>query len=201
MVHFSVRLVLLLFSTALMLNFGDRSVQAQSSLPLEAPPDAMPVPNESSPSPSTPSDETATERPQRRQPRRFIGVGGSIGVDGENIGLSEGGFAVMTRNDLNDRLSIRGLTVFGSSRTDNTIALTVNFPIRSRSGEVKLSPFVGGGALISSKSLFDDVIVRGLVTGGVDLPISRRLVATTSVNVGFTDTTNVGVGLGVMYGF
>jgi hypothetical protein len=201
MMQFSVRLVLIAFSTALMLHFGDRSVHAQSSPQIEVPPDATPAPNDSVPSPGTPSDETSGEPPQRRQPRRFVGVGGIIGVDGEDIGLSEGGFTVMTRNDLNDRLSIRGLTVFGSDRTDNTIALTVNFPIRSRSGAVKLSPFVGGGALISSTSLFENMIVRGLVTGGIDVPLSRRFVATTSVNVGFTDTTNVGVGLGLMYGF
>jgi hypothetical protein len=200
MMQFSVRLVLIAFSTFLLLHFGDRSVHAQSSPQIEAPPDAAPDPNNSVPPLGIPS-ETSAEPPQRRQPRRFVGVGGSIGVDGEDIGLSEGGFAVMTRNDLNDRLSIRGFTVFGSDRTDNTIALTVNFPVRSRSGAVKLSPFVGGGALISSTSLFENMIVRGLVTGGVDVPLSRRFVATTSVNVGFTDTTNVGVGLGLMYGF
>jgi hypothetical protein len=60
---------------------------------------------------------------------------------------------------------------------------------------------VGGGVLISSKSLFNDMIVRGLVTGGIDVPLSRRFTATTGVNVGFTNPASVGVRLGVIFGF
>jgi hypothetical protein len=194
------QLFLSLLSMMLMSSWGDRAVQAQSLSQNEPPANALPTSDQ--PMPSVPLSNEAPDEPTRpRQPRRFVGMGGSIGVSGEDTGSSEGGFAVMTRNDLNERLSIRGTTVFGSSRTDNTVALTVNFPVRAASGETKLVPFVGGGVLISSESLFNDVIIRGLVTGGVDLPLSRRFVATTAVNVGFTDTTNIGVRLGVMYGF
>jgi hypothetical protein len=195
---------------ALILTLGEQVVQAQSSQTAVnaetssrlAQPSPSPdvTPSDVTPSDATPSDETA-EPTESRQPRNFIGVGGSIGLSGEDIGLSESGFAIMNRKDLNDRLSIRGANVFGSTRNDNTIALTVNFPVRSSSGETQLIPFVGGGLLISSKGLFNDVLVRGLATGGIDVPLSRRFTATSAVNVGFTDPVAVGVGLGVMYGF
>jgi hypothetical protein len=202
MVDFWVRLLLIVLSTNLIVMGSDRAVQAQSLQQLQAPIQArldsdQPLPDSS----ATPSDDTSAEQPQPRRLRQHVGAGGNIGVSGEDTGLSEGGLAIMTRNDLNDVLSIRGTTVFGNTRTDNAIALTVNFPIRSTSGEVQLIPYAGGGLLISSKSLFNDVIVRGLVTGGIDVPLSRRFTITTAVNVGFTDTTNVGVRLGVMYGF
>ena len=213
----------MLLGLALILSLGDRTIQAQSLPQTETNTETPPNPDRSSPLPSvtpsnetpvdeTPADETPADEtpsnekkpPDETQPRRFrryIGIGGSIGLSGDNTGLSEGGLAILTRNDLNDSLSIRSANVFGSSRTDRTVALTVNLPVRSSSGQVKLIPFVGGGLLISSKSFFDDVIVRGLVAGGIDLPLSRRFTATTSVTVGFTDTANVGVQMGVMYGF
>jgi hypothetical protein len=81
------------------------------------------------------------------------------------------------------------------------MALTFNMPIRSASGQVRVAPFVGGGALIATRSFFEDVWVRGLVTGGIDIPISKRFTATSAVNVGFTDRANMGVQIGVMYRF
>jgi hypothetical protein len=186
----------------LILTWGNCTAQAQSLAQTETNIETFPNSDQPSSSPNTtPASQTAADQTQPRQPRRHIGVRGSIGVSGEDTGLSEGGFAIMTRNDLNDRLSIRGTNVFGSTRSDNAVALTLNFPVRSSSGEAQLIPFVGGGVLISSESFFDDVIVRTLVTGGIDVPLSRRLTATSAVNVGFTDTANVGVRLGVMYGF
>ncbi len=199
MLHTSIWLFSTTLNVALFLILGGR-VQAQSMH--EASAEASPNSNQLSSSPDhTPADEAPVEPAQTRQLRHFVGIGGSIGAGGEDTGLSEGGFAIITRRDLNDRLSIRSTNVFGSTRNDNAMALTVSFPVQSRSGEVRLIPFVGGGVLISSKSFFEDVLVRGLVTGGVDLPLSRRFTATTAINVGFIDTTSVGIRLGVMYGF
>ncbi|XGV95588.1 MAG: hypothetical protein ACAF41_22950 [Leptolyngbya sp. BL-A-14] len=193
MMVFSTARSLVLFSLAIGLTLGDRAVSAQSP-PANTPAEvttAQPSP------PVAPSGPAIQPRPLRN----YVGIGGNIGVSGNKTGLSEGGAAIITKNDLNDWLSLRGVAVFGSNRTDNTIALTVNLPVRSRSGQVLLVPFVGGGALLSSKYNFDDFVVRGLVTGGVDLPLSRRFTATASVNVGFTDDTNIGVQIGAAYNF
>jgi hypothetical protein len=197
--HFLVRLFPSFLSVMLIWMVGNHAVQAQSS-PLTEP-STRATPNPDQPSPTTPANETPTEQTQSRPLRNQIGIGGSLGVSGSNTGLSEGGFAILTKNDLNDFLSLRGTTVFGDTRTDNTLALTANIPIRFRSGDFQLVPFMGGGVLISSKSVFNDMIVRGLVTGGIDIPISQRFTFTTSVNVGFTEKTSVGVQLGIMYQF
>jgi hypothetical protein len=142
-----------------------------------------------------------TEEVQPRSLPNYIGIAGNIGVSGDSKGLGQGGVAIFRKSDLSDSLSIRGITVFGESQTDTTLALTVNFPVKTSSGQVQLVPFIGGGMLMRLKSGFEDISVRGLVTSGIDVPLSRRLTATTSVNVGFTDKTDVGVQFGVAYNF
>jgi hypothetical protein len=205
----------------LMLLLSDRPVQAQVSLPIETPPEIVPdpsqpietppeMPAESVPTPNqpiesapeAPSDPKLVEKSPPRKLKNFFGIGSNIGISGSETGLSAGAAALITKRDLNDWLSIRGVTtLFSGERNDRTIALTVNFPIRSESKKVLLVPYVGGGALISSRNFLDDLIVRGLVTGGIDLPISRRFTATTSVNVGFADEPQVGVQIGVGFNF
>jgi hypothetical protein len=208
----------------LMLTAGDRTVLAQTVQPttppattdtnVSEPADTMTSPASDTPIESTPassepsdspepepSDTTSAQKKTPRKLKNFIGVGGNIGVSGNETGLSGGAAALITRRDLNDRLSIRGVTTLFGKKVDKTLALTVNFPIRSQSKQVRFVPFVGGGALISSDGLFDNVRIRGLVTGGIDIPISRRISATTSVNVGFTDDPQVGVQIGIGYNY
>jgi hypothetical protein len=217
---FVTRSIRMFFGLTLIFSLGDRTVHAQTAQPTDTPAEAVPslkpsnssteTPAEAAPIPSqpsespveTPSDQTPAKEKPPRKLKNFIGVGGNIGVSGSETGLSKGAAALITRKDLNDSLSIRGVTtLFGGKRSDSTLALTVNLPIRSKSEKVLLVPFAGGGALISSKGFFDDVIVRGLVTGGVDIPISRRISATTSVNVGFADEHQVGVQIGIGFNF
>jgi hypothetical protein len=202
MLHVPNHLLLLPPTLGLILALSEQAVQAQFLSQAEAPTETKPNPDQPSLTPpKIPVNKAPAEETRPSPLRRHIGIGGSIGVSGDNTGLSEGGFTIMTRTDLNDWLSIRGTNVFGSTRNDNALALTVNLPVRSESGDAKLIPFVGGGVLISSESFLNNTIVRGLVTGGIDVPLSRRFTATTSVNVGFTEETSVGVRLGVMYGF
>jgi hypothetical protein len=149
-----------------------------------------------------PKNQTEETPPKpRRRLRPSIGIGGNVGVSGSKSGLSEGGFSIMTKTDLSDYWSIRSTNIFGSEHNDNTFAVTANRPIQNAAGNVKIVPFIGGGVVLSSKSFFQDVTVRGLATGGVDLPISDKFTATTSVNVGFTEDTSVGIQLGVLYRF
>jgi hypothetical protein len=46
-----------------------------------------------------------------------------------------------------------------------------------------------------------DSTIGPLLTGGVDVPVSRRVTATAGVNVGFIDRTDVGLLLGVGYNY
>jgi hypothetical protein len=181
----SLKFIFVILGSTLVLSLGDGAVQAQS------------VPSEEIPNSSQPSSEQA----KPRSLRNYIGITGNIGVSGDGEGLSQGGVAIIRKNDLSDSLSVRGVTILGGEQTDSTLALTVNFPIKSSSGRVQLTPFIGGGMLIRSKSIFQDITVRGLVTSGIDIPLSSRLTAITVVNVGFFEQSEVGVQLGVAYNF
>jgi hypothetical protein len=201
------RLLRIIVGITLILLGLNRAAQAQSLPSSEPPPTAPPNPDQTpAPTPSinqtnpNPANPVEPEPKRRRRFRPQIGLGGNIGVTG-NTGFSQGGVAIMNRTDFNDYISFRGTNVFGGERRDSSLALTFNMPIRSASGQVRVAPFVGGGALISSKSFFEDVWVRGLVTSGIDIPLSKRFSATSAVNVGFTDRANMGVQIGVMYRF
>lgn len=191
--------VILGFTPVLLL--GERAVLAQPLPPTSVPSEA--IPNFSQPPfpPTVLSNPPSTEKKKPRSLQNYIGITGNIGVSGSGQGLSQGGLAIIRKHDLSDSLSVRGITMFASDQTDTTLALTVNFPVRTSSGRVQFTPFIGGGMLVRSKSIFEDITVRGLVTGGIDVPLSRRFTATTVVNVGLFEKADVGVQLGLAYNF
>jgi succinyl-CoA synthetase beta subunit len=201
----SIKFILLILSFFPSLFLSEQAVQAQSfpSTDIHDEVNDEVIPDFEQPSSPviTPSDTTSNKEDKPRHLRNYIGITGNIGVTGSGEGLSQGGITIIRKNDLNDSLSIRGINVFGGEKNDSTFALTVNFPVKTSSGEVKLVPFIGGGMLLRSKSLFEDVTVRGLVTAGIDIPLSRKFTATSVLNVGLFQQTEVGVQLGVAYNF
>jgi hypothetical protein len=64
--------------------------------------------------------------------------------------------------------------------------------------EVNVSPYLGGGLAISTE---DDNTIGGLITGGLDIPLTSQFTANTSINVGFFDDTDVGLQLGAGLNF
>lgn len=188
-----VKCIPLVLGCALVL--GSVRAQALPSSPTVVPADAPAIDR-------VPPDGASSKDERESQPlRNYLGIGGNIGVSGSSKGFSEGGVVVTMKTDLSERLSVRGITSFGGSIIDNTLALTANFPVKTASGRVQLVPYVGGGVLLRSKSNLQDLFVRGLVTGGIDVPLSSRFTATAAVNVGFIENTDVGVQLGVAYNF
>jgi hypothetical protein len=197
-----MKFIFVILGFTLVLSLVNQAVQAQSLPPTNIPDEVTPNSSQPSSSPTvTPSNPTSTEKAKPRTLRNYIGITGNIGVSGSGKGVSHGGVGIIRKNDLSDSLSVRGITVFGGDQNDATLALTVNFPVRTSSGQVQLVPFLGGGMLLRSKSNFQDINVRGLVTGGIDIPLSRSFTATTSVNVGLFEKAEVGVQLGVGYNF
>jgi hypothetical protein len=197
-----MKFIFITLGFTLILSLRNRPVQAQSLLPTDIPSEVTPDSSQPSPSPTVmPSNPPSTEKDKPSRLRRYIGISGTIGVSGVGEGLSHGGITIFQKNDLSDFLSIRGSNIFGGDKNDSTLALTVNFPVKTSSGQVKLVPFIGGGMLLRAKSGFQDINVRGLVTGGIDIPLSRRFTATTVVNVGLFEKTEMGVQLGVGYNF
>ncbi|MEM9817863.1 MAG: hypothetical protein AAF827_15870 [Cyanobacteria bacterium P01_D01_bin.6] len=135
-----------------------------------------------------------TEEDEPKPPRSYIGIGGNIGLSGDDSAIGEGGFAIVNRTRIIDYLSVRSSTIFGDETT-SAIALTGEVPLTNANGRITAIPFIGGGVSIHGE-------VDPLISAGVDVPIGRSFTATTRVNVGFGDNeTDVGLILGIGYNF
>lgn len=130
--------------------------------------------------------------------RSYIGVGGNIGLDGEETNLGEGSLVIVTKAGFTENFSLHNAVMFGDETT-TTVALSVNFPIKAPvTGQTIVIPFAGGGVLLQPDK---DWEADPLVSGGVDIPIPPRFTGTVRVNVVFPedDETDVGLILGVGY--
>ena len=172
-------------------NVQSGNVNAQSG-------DAMPSDSAAPPTLADPIETDAIETdPIEPVPAQsYIGVGAAIGLTGSSTAISGGGLSIFSRRVLNDSLSIRNNTiVFSSKPQSSAIDLTVDFPIRDDdSGEIIVSPFFGGGALIRNEN--GSIYVSPHATVGVDLPVSLvGLTATIRLDAAFPDNRDVDIGL------
>ena len=127
----------------------------------------------------------------------YVGVGGNIGLTGESA-IGDNGFALFSKIGLTRVISVRPMVVF-SNDTDFFIPITYDFPILAEPFQrIGLAPFIGAGVIITT---YRESNFGVALTGGVDIPINKNFTAVASVNVGFVDTTSVGLLLGVAYNF
>ncbi|MBV8885865.1 MAG: S-layer homology domain-containing protein [Chroococcidiopsidaceae cyanobacterium CP_BM_RX_35] len=157
--------------------------------------------------PTTPSAPPQAENPSGLSPGRstrggssYIGVAGNIGISGGQTSLGIGNVAVISKIGLTHYLSVRPGIVTGDNPV---ILLPITFDLSSQKQSVlgtgfRISPYVGGGLAINTGHNSD---AGGLVTGGVDLPITRQFTVTAAVNAAFINNTSVGVLIGVGYNF
>ncbi|HBK66831.1 MAG TPA: hypothetical protein DD000_25900, partial [Cyanobacteria bacterium UBA11166] len=132
----------------------------------------------------------------------YLGIGGNLGLSDNSSGtsLGDGGFVVNSKIRLNSKLSLRPAAIFGNDATF-LIPLTYDFTIPTADPfePVRFSPFLGGGLAISTD---DNDSIGFLLTGGIDVPISRAFVANASLNIGFIeDETDFGIIIGIGYTF
>ncbi len=128
----------------------------------------------------------------------YIGVGGNLGITG-NSAVSDNNFAVISKIGLTRNVSVRPGVIIG----DNPVVLlpvTLDFPVRPVPGASRISfaPYIGGGAAITTG---DNTDVGGLITGGVDIPLTPQITANAGANVAFLNDTDFGLFLGVGYNF
>lgn len=149
------------------------------------------------------SNKVAQFSPGRRtrSGSSYIGAGGFIGFDDDNA-FGDGGFSVLSKIGISRNFSIRPSAFFDDD-TVFLIPVTVDFPVNSVADtglqRLSVAPYFGAGISISTD---EDSDVGFLVTGGVDVPVSRKLTATGGVNIGFSDdNADVGLLLGVGYNF
>lgn len=114
--------------------------------------------------------------------------------------MGQGSFAILSKIGLTRSFSVRPSILF----TDNvTILLPVTYDFSFGEGPTSgfgftAAPFVGVGAAISTGGGGD---VGLLLTGGLDVPLSRDFTATAAVNASVTGKAAVGITLGVGYNF
>ncbi len=129
----------------------------------------------------------------------YIGIGGNIGFTGDTASGS-GAFVVNSKIGLTRSISVRP-SVLISDDVDFLIPVTYDFTIESTDpfAPVPFAPFLGGGVAFSTN---DEDNFGFLVTGGVDVPLSREFVANAAINAAFIEgSTNVGIVIGVGYTF
>lgn len=117
----------------------------------------------------------------------YVGVAGNIGLsDNGSTALGGGNFANDCKIGLTNTLSTRPSVVLG----DNAIILvpvTYDFsfqPVGAFTDPLPIAPYVGGGVAISTGK---DSTFGGVLTGGIDVPITSQLTATAALNVAFVD--------------
>jgi hypothetical protein len=154
------------------------------------------------PDPTAPIAQTDTDidvQPGRttRSGSSYVGIGGNIGLSGDT-GVGDGAFAIISKIGLTRSFSARPSVLINDDEVF-TIPLTIDFngnqlPLT----DVNVSPYLGGGLAISTE---DDNTIGGLITGGLDIPLTSQFTANTSINVGFFDDTDVGLQLGAGLNF
>lgn len=132
--------------------------------------------------------------------RSYTGIGGAIGISGGETPLGDGGFALVGKTAFSKNLSLHSSSVLSDDGV-SLFGLTFGIPIKNKSSEKELFfPFIGGGVAI--EDIFGSFDVDALITTGVDVPISERIVGTARLGVSFPeDETDVGLTLGVGYRF
>ena len=131
----------------------------------------------------------------------YIGGGGFIGFDDDSA-LGDGAFSVISKIGLSRNFSIRPSALIDDDAVF-LIPVTIDFPVDDVTDtgiqRISVAPYFGAGVSVNTD---DDSDVGFLLTGGVDVPVSRKLTATGGVNIGFSDdNADVGLLLGVGYNF
>ncbi len=153
------------------------------------------------PASSNNADSTVAQTPvDPGRPTRggysYIGVGGNIGLGGDSA-LGGGSFVVTSKIGLTPIFSARPGAIIGDE-TVFLIPVTYDFVIESNDpfSPVPFAPYLGGGVAVTTAG-----DVGFLLTGGVDVPISRQFVGNAAINVDFGSDTNVGLLLSIGYTF
>lgn len=122
----------------------------------------------------------------------YFGVGGNLGVTG-GAAVGDLGFTIFAKIGLSRNFSARPALIFGDD-FDILLPITYDFTL----ADTPFLPFIGGGLLITT----GDGNVGGLITAGLDFPISRQFTATGRLNLGFTsDDAALGFIFGLGYNF
>ena len=149
----------------------------------------------SSPAPeTTPSQSPQPEAtPPAPKQSSYFGFGGNIGIQGSTTSLSQGTFSLLSKRVLTDNLAIHSAnTIFGSSVTSSSVALTFNQPISSQDLPIVFIPFLGAGVIVHHEN---GTRINPLITGGIDASTPLDLTGTLRINAGFINNRQADIGI------
>lgn len=185
-------------AVAVLENEGQSEVlEKLAEIKTEPPAESFPVPGTNKTSASALANELAqfeNVEPGRatRTGSSYLGIGGNVGITGDQA-LGDFGFALFAKIGLTRDFSVRPTFVFADD-FDFLLPLTYDFRLENSI----LYPFLGGGLLVTT----GDGNVGGLITAGVDFPLSSLFTATGRFNFGFTgDDVSIGFIFGLGYNF
>jgi len=158
--------------------------------------------------------ETASETPDRKvaqvqvRPGRatrsgpsYVGIGGNLGFGGDSA-LGDSSFAILSKIGLTSNISVRPTVLF---RDNLTFLVPVTYDFISQDAVevsddfvITAAPYAGAGVALSTGS---NSSLGFLISGGVDVPLSKNFTATAGVNIGFLDGAEAGLLIGVGYTF
>jgi len=158
--------------------------------------------------------ETASETPDRKvaqvdiRPGRatrsgpsYVGIGGNLGFGGTSA-LGDSSFAILSKIGLTSNISVRPTVLF---RDNLTFLVPVTYDFGSGDAVevsddfvITAAPYAGAGVALS---IGDNSSFGFLISGGVDVPLSKNFTATAGVNIGFLDGAEAGLLIGVGYTF
>ncbi len=148
-----------------------------------------------------PAGTTVTPGRTTRSGPSYIGIGGNLGFGGDTA-LGDGSFAIISKIGLTNNFSVRPTVLF---RDNVTVLVPVTYDFVSQNAVevsddfvITAAPYAGAGVAFSTG---DNSNFGFLISGGVDVPISRNFTATAGLNIGFLDGAEVGLLLGVGYTF
>jgi len=136
------------------------------------------------------NDETFGLRATRGGPS-YLGVGGNFG--------SRADFAIISKIGLSNSFSLRPSVLLLSNFVTVLVPFTYDFAPQSfLVPDLVLAPYLGGGIAFKTSS---GSTIGGLITAGVDIPISRTFTVNVAANLTFLNQTELGILLGIAYNF
>lgn len=132
-------------------------------------------------------------------PTSYVGIGLNLGLSDDGSALGQSRFLFYGKLGITPEVSFRPAILLGNDTTF-LLPITYDFPLQPADAIQPTSfvPYLGGGAIIATGS--GDSDIGFLLSGGIDLPISRDFTATAGLNVGFIrSNTDFGILLGVAY--
>ncbi len=135
----------------------------------------------------------------------YIGLGANVGLSGDTA-LGDGNLMIISKIGLTRSLALRPGLVLGD---DATFLLPITYEFTIRQAEalqeaLRIAPYIGAGVTLSTgndDNDDDDSDIGLLLTGGIDIPLSRQFTANAGLNVGIADETDIGLSVGVGYNF